>query len=82
MSDSKQLYNFEVWALYDHPSDYPDVYIARRFVALPNPPRIVATVDVVQSKDLNVVRAQMSRKGLARVERLPQDDAKIIETWL
>lgn len=63
-----------IWVVYDHPTDHPDVYIARRFV------NDRPTGDTIQGLTLDAVRDQLPA-GLARFNRDPKDDPKIVECW-
>jgi len=67
-----------MWVLYSAPTDYPESWVARLWVSLPNPqPTTVAIV----APTADEVRAQLP-PGLVRLERQPQDDPKISEVWL
>lgn len=65
-----------IWTVYDHPTDYPEHYVARRFE------NDRATAEVMTSGNLSALRAEMIARGLACLARHPSDDAKIMETWL
>jgi hypothetical protein len=65
-----------MWTIYDHPSDYPDVFIARRF-EYDQP-----TSDLVITKDLASIRHAFRRAGLTCFMRADEDDPCIMETWL
>jgi hypothetical protein len=65
-----------MWTIYDHPSDDPDVFVARRF-ELDQP-----TADMVITKDLASIRRTFQRAGLTCMTRLEEDDPCIVETWL
>jgi hypothetical protein len=65
-----------LWTVFDHPKDFPDTFVARRFEAGNGP-----TDDVV-SGELALIREAMTRCGLYRLARAPSDDPKIVETWL
>ena len=78
MSDDGALY---MWTIYDSPSDYgPGVFVARKWVIdrLGNRP----SDDVLTDTSLNRIRAEMLARGLTRLHRHEQDDAKIVETWV
>lgn len=68
------------WVLYDHPADYPDTYIARRWVVATG--AYAPTEDIIQSDDLDSLRRLMQGMALSRITRSPEDDPKIIEVWL
>lgn len=70
----------DVWAVYDHPKDYPDRYAARRFeISLG---RTESTDDLILAGNLDDLRRILEAKGLFRLERYGADDPVIIETWL
>jgi hypothetical protein len=65
-----------IWVVYDHPLDWPDHYVARRWDGeLP-------TEDLVVTFDLELLREHLADKGLARLDRRRNDDPVILETWL
>lgn len=64
------------WTIYDHPRDYPDSYVARKFIGKD------PTQEHIISGDLEFLRECMSRLGLTKLNRAPQDDSVIMEIWL
>lgn len=64
-----------IWTVYDHPTDFPNSYVARRFEY------DKATGDIVQG-ELSIIRESFRRCGLTCLPRDPSDDAKIVECWL
>lgn len=71
----------EVWVVYDHPSDFPDFYVARKQVAL-NDGKIYSTSSVLASPDLGAIRQTLTNMGLACIARSEGDDPVIVESWL
>ena len=65
----------EIWVIYNHPLDYPDGYVARKFIGE------TPTNDVKIGGFLDELRAQLP-PGLTRFDRFPGDDPVIEETWL
>jgi hypothetical protein len=68
-----------IWTIYEHPSDYPDWFVARPHIIRPKsagplPMHLMA-------KDLETLRAMLP-DGLTRLARMPGDDPCIIETWV
>lgn len=63
------------WTIYDHPKDYPDKFVARKFV-LDKP-----TDETITGNTLDEVRRKLPR-GLVRFNRHETDDPVIVETWL
>lgn len=79
MNDSVSI----IWVVYDHPIDFPDQFVARKFLGI-NP-----TDDYYSDKSLAAVRewiySEASKCGLGqpyRMPRHPNDDPVILETWM
>ena len=69
-----------IWTVYDHPTDYPDNFVARRSECRPHGV-IVNTQDMFIADTLSEVR-QLLPRGLIHIGRDPRDDPKIVEVWL
>lgn len=69
------------WAIYDHPSDFPNTYVARCWIIEQNGTYGPST-DVIMTTDLDSLRRMMEGMGLVRITRSPDDDPTIIEVWL
>lgn len=65
-----------IWTVYDHPTDFPDEYVARKFIGAE------ATVEVMVCAALEPIRIELANRGFVCLQRADGDDAKIIETWL
>ena len=65
-----------MWVIYDHPSDWPDWYVAREWIG--EQPGSCVTLE----RDLERLRDRMRRMGLVCLARFEQDDPKILETWV
>lgn len=65
-----------IWTIYDHPTDYPEHFVARRFDGE------TATADTVLAADLEELRTRFEGQGLVCLARFPQDDSVIVETWM
>lgn len=65
----------ELWTVYDSPIDLPGRFVARKWL-LDQPTR-----ELLQDKTLEGLRAKLPQ-GLTCLQRSPQDDPKIVETWL
>lgn len=77
MSDVLQM-----WTVYDHPTDYPHDFVARRWdVGGGGGGEPVKTDIVMTAKFLDDLR-DMLPPGLYCLPRLDDDDPKIVETWL
>jgi hypothetical protein len=70
-----------IWTVYEHPRDYPDQYVARRFEvgagrAVPSP-----TNDMFVADTLAELHALLP-PGLFRMPRFEGDSPSIVECWL
>lgn len=63
--------------VYDHPTDYPDHYVARLWDALTN----VGTASVLTAPTLDELRLRLPPE-LDLLPRQPGDDPCIVETWI
>lgn len=66
-----------MWTVYGKPLDYPNHFVARRWLAGAT---VVATSDVLLAGDLASLRAKLPQ-GLHCLPAQPGDDPSIIETW-
>jgi hypothetical protein len=69
-----------MWTVYDHPTDYPTLFVARCHIVGPDGSK--PSDSVITSESLEIVRAMMLEMGLTCLTRDPNDNPKIIETWL
>lgn len=68
-----------MWVIYDHPSDFPEHFVARRWVG-ESP-----TTDHVLADSLEDVRTKVATRFAFVPSMLPRfenDDPKIVEVWL
>lgn len=68
-----------LWTVYDHPSDYPEHYVARQYtigIAGAHP-----TNRVMASESLDAIRVAMTNTGLVCITRSENDDPTIVEVW-
>lgn len=77
---SEQTDALVMWTVYDHPTDFPNDYVARKWEL--DSTGVHATDEVILHRRLAAVRGQMRVRGLTRLPRFPQDEPKIIEVWL
>lgn len=69
-----------IWTVYAGPLDYPDHFVARKFlVGCHN--QAIATNDMFVADTIEEVRALLP-PGLTRMARTPSDDVRIVESWL
>lgn len=70
-----------MWTVYDHPTDYPEKYVARRFEVDRSGPK--PTDSIIIAPDLDSLRAILALDlHLVCLARSEEDDPKIVETWL
>jgi hypothetical protein len=65
-----------IWVVYDHPSDFPNVFIARCWID--EQPQ----ADFVASPAIEDVRHVLASCGFVKLARMEGDDPVIMETWL
>ena len=64
------------WTIYDHPSDFPDTFVARRFEGG------TATPIYLTCRSVDALRSIFDIAGYFHVPRHADDDPVITETWL
>jgi hypothetical protein len=70
-----------IWTIYDHPSDYPDYFIARKWLVGSKKNEPEATDEVIARATLDEVRDSLP-PGLYCIGRKVGDDPVIVEVWL
>lgn len=68
-----------IWTIYDHPRDLPDVFVARRFEI--GGEHGGPTGDILTAPTLDALRKKLPW-GLVRIMRQDGDDPCIVECWL
>lgn len=69
-----------MWTIYDHPSDYPLCFVARRFEVASG--MSLPTADVLIAPTLGALRKILPPKFSACLHRDPHDDPAIVESWM
>jgi hypothetical protein len=69
-----------MWVVYDHPSDYPDQFVARQHIIGIGGQRL--TDRMMAASTLENIQAAMTNLGLVRIDRDMADDPVIVESWL
>ena len=69
-----------LWTVYDHPSDYPCHFVARRFDIAGGVP--VATLDVFLAPSLTTLRRKLLARGLVGLIRTPRGEPAVVEVWI
>lgn len=67
-----------MWAVYDHPTDMPEFFVARRWVVKGITFR--HTEDTIKDTDLAAIRDQLKAMGLTCIRE--KDGLPVIETWI
>lgn len=81
MATSGTQKTLSLWTVYDHPSDYPTFYVARRFEI--GEGSYTATHQVLFNVNLDRLRADIVLHGCYyRLERNAGDDPVIMEIWI
>ena len=69
------IQHVRIWAIYDHPKDYPNYYVARLFLS----DRL--TNQVIARSNLEELRTIFKDQHLTCINRQKDDDPVIVETW-
>ena len=71
----------DMWVVYDHPTDYPNKFVARKHVVTIC--GSAPTQNIILADDIEAVReVLLAQMGLTRIPRQLDDDPKIMETWI
>lgn len=70
-----------MYVVYDHPKDYPENYVVRRGAVRDNGILFVDAIPTAVAQTLPEARDAIPF-GLVRVDRDPDDDPVVVETWL
>jgi hypothetical protein len=70
-----------IWVVYDHPTDFPDSYVARPHFVMDDHSTVVGPGAWVHD-DLEIIRGGLASVGLTCLQRMDDDDPVILETWL
>jgi hypothetical protein len=73
------LNELAIWTVYKYPLDYPDKYVARKFLV--GKGTVTATSQVLLGSDLKEVRRQLPM-GLLWQDRQFLDPLQVVETWM
>jgi hypothetical protein len=75
-----EIEELSIWTIYDHPRDYPEGFIARRW-AIANGQNFM-TSDTFKADNLETLRRHFEGRALFRMPRQDGDDRVIVESWL
>lgn len=65
----------ELWVIYEHPKDYPDKFVARKWI-LDKPTSEIVLGNTIEEARLGIP------KGLTRFLPEKEDDIVIVEIWI
>lgn len=65
-----------IWVIYDHPTDFPHGFIARRWE------NDEPTEDVLRANHIEPLRKHLEDSGLTCIPRSMGDDPYIVESWV
>jgi hypothetical protein len=67
-----------MFVVYDHPVDFPQHYVAVLWVSAP----VLRLPYVLRASTIERLRDMLDALGLTHLHRYPDDDPRIMETWL
>lgn len=76
----RRLNVLEMWVVYEHPQDRPEMFVARRFEVGAG---VIEPKEMVEAATLEAVRGKIPQRGrYERVPRMVGDEPHIVEVWL
>lgn len=70
----------EQWVVYDHPKDWPQYFVARKWIIRRD--GYAPTDEVMMHPDLDTLRGFLVDQGLVMLTRSPEDEPVVLEVWL
>lgn len=70
------------WTIYDHPTDYPNNFVARFWVVKRGEPEPLPTDRHIVSPTLEHLQTIFRTAGLVPIRRFDDDVPKVVEVWL
>lgn len=67
------------FVVYDHPEDFPQGYVARLWLTLPEN---VATAFTMRCVELAPIQDFLESLGMVKLYRSPDDQPHVLETWI
>lgn len=68
-----------MWSIFERPADFPDGFIARKFVITSG--EVTPTRDAMVCRQLEPIRNEMMRRGLYCLPREERDPPMLLESW-
>jgi len=78
---SRRADDFVMWTIYENPSDYPGLFVARRW-RIASDGSLHCLDPALVERTLQPIRDEMHRLGLYRLARSEGDDPVIVESWI
>jgi len=72
----------DLWQILDHPPEQPDFYVAVRQWITHDGAAFRGNVESFGFRTLDGARVFLQAKGLTRIDRHPDDDPAVVETWI
>jgi hypothetical protein len=69
-----------MWTVYERPRDYACGFVARRFEITRDGPK--PTQMTLKCLELEPIREKLANAGMVRLDRNPEDEPQIVETWV
>lgn len=79
MNDPDDPRLFCMYVIFDNPTDRPGKIVVRRFVIKAN--EVIPTLDVSEHTSLEAARGSLPF-GLVCIDRNPEDEKQIVESWV
>jgi len=80
LEDFRKGGGLPMFTVTDHPSDHPEHYVAR--LGLARSGGYEVTAFAILDTRLDGLRAILEALGFVKLDRSPQDDPVILETWI
>lgn len=71
-----------MWTVYDHPTDFPNVFVARRIEIVVGQLEPEATGDIYIAHDIAQMNQHFERLGLSFLSRQEADEPQIMGVWM
>lgn len=71
-----------MWVIYDNPTDYPGMYVARMWNVVTGELEPQPTAEIIITANVDDLSDYFLEQGLAFLARAEADDPKIMGVWL
>ncbi|MBO4228356.1 hypothetical protein [Bradyrhizobium neotropicale] len=80
--EASQRGALSTWTIFDHPRDFPNEFVARRFESDKTNPEPAPTMDLIAAHELEELRECFRFAGLTPLGRMDGDQPQIVEAWI